>query len=517
MANNLDVEKQTAIGALKNRGWSQRRIARELGIDRETVARYWHAPSSSKPAISTPGDPAAESPPASSLADPATAAAIPAVSIPSLCGRPSLCEPFAQTIKAQVEAGLTAQRIYQDLVAEHGFAHSYQAVKRFVRRLKKTLPERIWRIEVQPGEEAQVDFGLGAPLVDEQERRRRTWVFRIVLSYSRKAYSEAVRHQDSETFIRALENAFRHFQGVPQCLNLDNLKAAVLQADWVDPELNPKLEAFCRHYGTVLLPCKPYHPEHKGKVENSVKYVKSNALANRVYDSLASENQALAHWERTVADVRIHGTTRQQVAQRFAQEQPALLPLPLSLFPLFQEAQRSVHRDSYVEVQKAYYEVPPEYIGQVVWARWDGREVRVFNLRWEQLCLHARLEPGRFSRSLGVGGGTGTLQANLDYWTGRAQQLGAPCAHWAQTLIAQRGPLAIRSLMGLVNLTQKHTFKALNEACAKAHAQGTWRLRDVRTLLQNPGAPTQLNFLEDHPLIRDLREYGIFVNVEPNS
>jgi len=444
-------------------------------------------------------------------------AAMPPVSISSPCGRQSLCEPFAQTIQVKVEAGLTAQRIYQDLVVEHAFAHSYQAVKRFVRRLKKVLPRRVHRIEVQPGEEAQVDFGLGAPLVDECGRRRRTWIFRIVLSYSRKAYSEAVLHQDTETFIRALENAFRHFKGVPRCLNVDNLKAAVLRADWVDPELNPKLEAFCRHYGTVLLPCKPYKPEHKGKVENSVKYVKSNALANRVYDALASENQALANWELTVADVRIHGTTRQQVAQRFAQEQPALLPLPPSLFPFFQEGQRSVHRDSYVEVEKAYYEVPPEYIGQVVWARWDGREVRIFNLRWEQLCLHARLEPGRFTRTLGVGGGTGTLQANLDYWLGRAQQMGAPCAQWAQALVAQRGPLAIRSLMAVVDLTHKHTFKALNEACAKAHAQGTWRLRDLRALLQNPAAPTQLTFLEDHPLIRDLSEYGVFVNVKPTS
>ena len=239
MANNLEVDKQTTIGALKKQGWSQRRIARELGIDRETVARYWHAPPSpkpaistpgdwgtapsadSKPAISTPGDLAAASSPVFSLPDAGTMAAMPPVSISSPCGRQSLCEPFAQTIQVKVEAGLTAQRIYQDLVVEHAFAHSYQAVKRFVRRLKKVLPRRVHRIEVQPGEEAQVDFGLGAPLVDECGRRRRTWIFRIVLSYSRKAYSEAVLHQDTETFIRALENAFRHFKGVPRCLNVD--------------------------------------------------------------------------------------------------------------------------------------------------------------------------------------------------------------------------------------------------------------------------------------------------------
>ena len=231
MANHLEVQTQNAIGALKKQGWSQRRIARELGINRETVARYWQAPDSSKPAISTPGDLAgevgvgskpahstpgplgAESPPFFSLPDAAWIEPVPTVASLGLGGRQSLCEPFAQPIQVQVEAGLTAQRIYQDLVVEHAFAGSYQSVKRFVRRLTKTLPKPVCRIEVQPGEEAQVDFGAGAPLVDEQGHRRRTWIFRIVLSYSRKGYCEAVLRQDTETFIRALENAFRHFGG----------------------------------------------------------------------------------------------------------------------------------------------------------------------------------------------------------------------------------------------------------------------------------------------------------------
>jgi transposase len=457
MANQHKVEMQNAIKALKTKGWSQRRIARELGIDRETVARYWEPLLPANPAISIPGDPPAEP--------------NPAISTPGVCGRKSLCEELAAPIRAKVEAGLTAQRIYQDLKLEAGFIGSYQAVKRFVRKLKRTLPLQVWRVEVQPGEEAQVDFGLAAPLVDAQGHRRRTWFFRLVLSYSRKGYTEAVLRQDTETFIRCLENAFRALGGVPRTLNLDNLKAAVLKADWADPDLNPKLAAFCRHYGTILLPCIPRTPHHKGKCENNVHYVKSNALANRTFSALAEENQHLAQWERTVADVRIHGTTRQQVAQRFAQEQPALLPLPPSLFPVFNEAQRTVHRDSYVEVAKAYYAVPPEYIGLVLWVRWDAREVRVFNARWEQLCLHVRLEPGRFSKVLGIGGGPGTLQANLTYWLGRAQALGTDCAHWAQTLVQQRGVAGMRALMGLVNLISHHSYKALNTACAKAQAQ----------------------------------------------
>ncbi len=179
---------------------------------------------------------------------------------------------MAQVIEAKVERGLSAQRIYQDLKIEVLFSGSYESVKRFVRRLRKADPARVWRIEVAAGEEAQVDFGLGAPLIAGEGRKQRTWIFRIVLSYSRKAYSEAVLRQDTETFIRCLEKAFRHFGGVPRTLNLDNLKAAVLKADFADPELNPKLLEFARHYGVVLLPCLTSNRpiEEWGKLLNDV-------------------------------------------------------------------------------------------------------------------------------------------------------------------------------------------------------------------------------------------------------
>jgi transposase len=112
-------------------------------------------------------------------------------------------------------------------------------------------------MEARPGEEVQVDFVLGAPIEDGASRSRRSWVFRMVSSYSRKAYSEAVLRQDTETFLRCLENGLRAFGGVPLLLNLDNLKAAVLKADWFDPEINHKLADFCRHYGLHVMPCRP--------------------------------------------------------------------------------------------------------------------------------------------------------------------------------------------------------------------------------------------------------------------
>jgi len=497
MSNVLKVSLQTTIHSLHDRGWSRRRIARELGIDRETVGRYLRL---AKPAISTPGvEGVGEVKPAISTSGKGV-------------GRKSQCEPLVEVITAKVEVGLSAQRIYQDLMEENGFTDSYQSVKRFVRKLRAIQPERVWRLECPPGEELQLDFGLGAPIDVGQGKTRRSWVLRLVLSYSRKGYSEAVSRQDTETFLRCLENGLRSFGGSPLLLNLDNMKSAVLKADWFDPEINPKLADFCRHYGMHVMPCRPGMPQHKGKVERGVAYLRSNALKGRRFGSLAEENLFLSYWESNVADKRIHGTTRKQVAACFAEERPHLQPLPVSLFPCFQEARRSVHRDSYVEVEKAFYEAPPELIGREVWVRWDSRCVRIFNERMEQVGMHTRIEAGKFSRALGAGGFSAPVLSSCRYWVSRASVLGEPCGQWAQGALDTRGPESLRSIMGLCGLIKKHSPAALNAACAKALKSGTYRLKDIRRLIGEQSEQTAFSFVESHPLIRDLTIYSNFIN-----
>ena len=291
--NELKVNRQHSILSLFEQGWSKRRIARELGVDRATIRKYLADGTSKSPTPQT-GSPAhVES---KSPTHPQTGSAVKS-------GPASLCDPLSEQIQRAWEAGLSVQRIYQDLVVEHQFAGSYHAVRRFVLRKwgGAELPFR--RMECEPGQELQVDFGQGAWVVQEGKRRK-THLFRCVLSHSRKGYCEAVWRQTSESFIRALENAFRHFGGVTATVVIDNLKAGVIQADWFDPDLNPKLEEFARHYGTAILPTKPAMPRHKGKVEAGVKYAQNNAVKGRSFESLAAQNIFLAEWERTVADTR---------------------------------------------------------------------------------------------------------------------------------------------------------------------------------------------------------------------
>ncbi len=511
--NELKMSLQHSILTLWSHGWSFRRIARELQLRRETVSKYVRRDQASKAAKVPPGSEGVTEPKPAKLpaGSPGAELAPEPAKVPAgLAVRSrSQCEPWRDFIEQGLQVGLSAQRLYQDLVGEHQFAGSYDAVKRFVRRLQASGERPFCRMEVEPGAEAQVDFGLGAWVL-VAGKRKRPHLFRIVLSHSRKGYSEVVWRQTTEGFIRCLENSFRHYGGVPKTLVIDNLRAAVTRADWFDPELNAKVAEFCRHYGTVMLPTRPAMPHHKGKIEAGVKFAQNNALKGRSFTSLAEQNRFLSDWESSVADTRIHGTTRQQVGKVFNEvERPKLSPLPTGLFPVFEEAPRTVHRDGHIELGRAYYSVPPEYVGRQVWARWESRLVRVFNQRREVIAVHVRVEPGKFATDSNHlhSPYRHIVQHGLDYLLDRARLVGPGTGSWAEGMIQQRGPIGIRVLHGLLSLAQKHPVKALEAAAQKALHHGAWRLRDLRDLLEQAGPVPQLDFLETHPLIRSLDAY----------
>jgi transposase len=581
MANRLTMAKIQAILSLHGQKWRNRKIARELDVDRETVAKYVQAaacvpkpakapigsaetiegvtgpresPSVAESAGDEGGIETSQSPPlpdvlldnskpakapiGSEVSKPAKApigsenifgVPDPAPSPPELVagiegsaaavslekeGGRSACEPYRQVILEKLEQGLSAQRIYQDLVGE-GFEHEYHSVRRFVATLRRTSPLPFRRMECERGEEAQVDFGTGAWIELPNGKRRKSHVFRIVLSYSRKGYSEAVYRQTTEDFIRCIENAFWHFGGVPQVLVIDNLKAAVKQPDWYDPDLNPKIQSFCEHYGVVILPTKPRTPRHKGKIESGVGYVQDNGLKGHRFPNLEAENDHLVHWESTVADTRLHGTIRKQVGKLFQEvERGALKPLPVERFPFFHEGKRTVHRDGHVEIAKAYYSVPPEYLGHRLWVRWDLRLVRIFNGRMEQIAVHVRQEPGRFSTLPEHihPQKTSSIERGAVWLLGRARIVGEHTARWAENMLQTRGIEGMRVLQGLLALAKRHDPDAIERACEVAFSHGAWRLRTIRQLLKRD-APEQetFDFLQEHPIIRSLSDYGKLV------
>jgi hypothetical protein len=327
-----------------------------------------------------------------------------------------------------------------------------------------------------------------------------------------------VYRQTTDDFLACLENALVYFGGVPKALILDNLKAAVESPDWYDPELNPKLRSFADHYGLAILPTRPRTPRHKGKIESGIGYVKKNALKGRTFTNLEEANRCLRHWEETVADTRLHGTTRQQVGKVFREvERPALQALPLARFPCFHEGQRSVNRDGHVEVARAYYSAPPEYLGRRVWVRWDSRLVRLFNQRLEQIALHLRQEPGRFSTLTEhiASPKISSLERGAGWMLERTRTvIGSQAAGWGEAVIQARGIEGVRVVQGLLSLAKKHSARELEKACEIAHSYASYRLRTIRTLLKRSGdsQPQQESFLETHPLIRDLTDYAQVVH-----
>ena len=513
MTNQLKMAMVNAITTLKSRGWSMRRIARELGVDRGTVSRYVEL-EDAKPASNAPTGSEEISKPAINAPLGSEAGTDPPDNRPP--GQVSRCAPFSTVIEDKLGIGLSAQRIYQDLITEHGYVGSYYSVRRFVKRLEgcdRPLPFR--RMECAPGDEGQVDFGSGAPVIDHYGNRRRSFVLRITLSNSRKGYSEAVFRQTTDNFIACIENSFRHFGGVPKTLIIDNLKAAVSNADWYDPDINPKIQSFCEYYGTVILPTKPYTPRHKGKIEKGIEYVKNNALKGKCFGSVAEQNNYLLQWETNVADKRIHGTTRKQVGKVFDEiEKPALLSLPAGRFPSFEEAKRSVHRDGHIEVRKAYYSVPPEYTGREVWARWDGHIVRVFNCQMEQIAIHAQAEPGRFqtmsehihSKKIS------SVERGATWLLRRVELIGPSAEAWAKAMLTVRGIQGVRVLVGLASLVHKHPTDVIDRACQTALSHEAFRLRTIRALIKNGGSKQEeFAFIDEHPIIRDLSDYGAIV------
>ena len=501
MANRIKMDKAHAIRMLRRQGWSQRKIARELDVHRLTVRRYERL----EPRSDEDHSNCTKAPPGSEVNVPGI--------LPANRGSRSACEPYRAMIEEKLSQGLTARRIYQELVIENGFSHQYHSVRRYINKLGTTSELPFRRLECLAGEEAQVDFGTGAWVVTSEGKRRKTHVFRIVLSHSRKAYSEVVYRQTTEAFLRCLENAFWYFGGVCKITIIDNLKAGVIKADWYDPELNPKLRSFAEHYGTAILPTRPYTPRHKGKIESGIKYVQSNALKGKTFASLTEQNEYLLWWEQNVADTRIHGTTRRQVAKVFEEnEREALQPLPSLRFPLFEEGRRSVHRDGHVEVAKSYYSVPPEYLGRRVWVRWDGRLVRIFDRSMRQIAVHAQAEAGKFQTDGKHihGNKFSKVELGADRLLRRTGWIGPHTERWAKAVIEHRGVEGIRVLIGLENLTRSYRDEQIERACALVMGYDEFRLKPIRELLKSETAQPQesFEFMQEHEMIRDMQTYG---------
>jgi transposase len=429
-------------------------------------------------------------------------------------------EPLRVVIKEMFTAGLSGQRIYQDLV-EDGYAGGYDAVKRYVRKLRRTVaPYPFKALPTLPGEEAQVDFAKGA-LVFHNGKNCWAWVFKMTLSYSGYSYEELVFSQDVETFLRCHEHAFEHFGGVPTMIKLDNLKSGVLSASFYDPILNPQYKAFSEHWGFVPHPCEPYKPRHKGRVERDVAYTKNNALKGKIFRSLEEGNNHLKCWNKRWAGTRIHGSKKKQVFSLFIEhEKSKLKPLAQKPFTLFKLGSRKVDYYGRIEICGNYYPIPEAHIGQRVVVHFNSEIIKVFFM--DRLIKLLRPVSGKGHINGAVPGDRPQRPAFLEEVEGRlgneAKAAGTYCHKVMLNILAKEDdPIAIRRARGLSSLIKKYESGVVDFACQ-------WGLEQNRTYygaikeacerILSSGAPDELpiKLRQEHELIRTPDTYTSIIN-----
>lgn len=528
MSNVLNEEKKQQVIALGRLGWSLRKIQKTTGIRRETAADYlraagiglrppgaWGRGTPAKPANEVTPDPEPAKPasPAAEVPPDSDAVSAPQTLAPqTLSAGRSACELFREAIELGLSKGRNAKAIWQDLVDSSGFAGGYQSVKRFIRGLRgASSPEACAVIETAPGEECQVDYGSG-PLVRDTDRGkyRRTRLFVLTLGYSRKAVRLPTFRSSSQVWAELHEKAFRRLGGVTRVVVLDNLREGVLQPDIYDPALNPLYRDVLLHYGSVALACRVRDPDRKGKVESGVGHAQKTPLKGLRFESLEEAQAYLDQWEERWADTRIHGTTKRQVAAMFAEERPALLPLPIEPFRYYQYGKRKVNLDGCVEVDAAYYSAPPGWIGQEVPVQWDHRCVRLLHPQTGELLReHLPQVRGKHrikdeDRPKQTPPGT----QHLILRAGRAgQQIGVVC----RRMYEEEGQVAVRRIQGVLALAKRHGPAMVEDACAVALEVGASNYyRFVRRYLER-GPQLPLSLRQVDPLIRELTEYRDFI------
>jgi hypothetical protein len=172
-------------------------------------------------------------------------------------------------------------------------------------------------------------------------------------------------------------------------------------------------------------------------------------------------------------------------------------------------------RYGHVELEHAYYSVPPEYLARQVWVRWDARMVRIFNDRMESIEVHVKQEPGRFSTKSShiAAEKISGVERGAAWHLARVRRLGPNSTRWAESVVESRGVEAVRVLMGLLSLANRYPVAAIERACGIAASYGAYHLRTVRALIDR-NAPKQemMSFMSEHPMIRPLSEYGQFVH-----
>jgi transposase len=522
--NVLQPNKKAAIITLLTNGISQREIERKVRVDRKTIRKYARIAESNEQATGSisksPGVAAGseesvdQNPPPRPPASPEPASASEDEQIPAHAR--SACEQYRPWIGEQVCLGRNAVSIYQDLVERFAFEHKYNSVKRFCRALRKKNPTQYDRLEFPPGEEAQVDYGLGAPTRKPGTNTyRRPRLFVMTLKYSRRCFRKVVWQSSQVTWAKLHEEAFRYFGGTTRYVVLDNLKEGVIKPDLYEPELNPVYASVLTHYGVVADPARVADPDRKGSVENAIQHTQDTALKGRRFEGIEEQNQWLMHWEERWASVRIHGRTKRQVQEMFEEEKPFLQALPLNSFSYFLQETRTVQDDGTIQVHDCYYAALPARLHTKVIVRIYDYDIEIID---PQTLRVLRQHPKGTRKGM-------VLMEEKDrifnpsrqtcYLLAQAAAIGSCTEKLCKQLFEGEGRQGHRRMQGIVALARKHCAVHIEQAARIALERGLYTCRIIRKLVEDldktatpKTSPDELT--QEHSLIRSPQDYALF-------
>ena len=458
-------------------GLSQRLIARSLGVVRSTVERVIKRFAAT--GLAWPPDP--------ELTDAELERRLYRGPAHTGSAKTGIRPHYAEVVKQLARKGVTRRLLwseYRDINVD-GIGYSV-----FCDELASYSADRdlSYRNDHVPGEKAYFDFaGLTLRYQDDVVVRS-AQVFVAALGYSNAIFAYAYADQTAMSWLDGQHRAFVAWGGVPRVGVPDNPKALVAKADRYEPRLTAVYIDFARHYGITIIPARVRKPKDKAAVEGAVKIIEMRILAtarDRVFASL----EVLNRWLGEALSVLLAAPFQKRVGSRQSQlavEQPQLSPLPLTRFEMATYLTRKVARDYHVDVQRQYYSVPYQHVGQTVEVRLTGAHIEVLH-HDQRIALHRRMAPSqRFVTD------PAHMPAHHQAFRDpkimqRAAGIGPATAALIDALFAQRRhpEQAIRSAQGVLSLARDHGAGALEAACGRAlalHAIGYGNVRRLLTM-----------------------------------
>jgi transposase len=451
----IGMDVWVKIKALRAQGLGAKKIARQLGIGKQTVRRYLRQEH-----------------------------------VPRYKPRASKIDPYREEIRQRVEQGLTGTRILRE-IRELGYTGRYSILTDYIRTFRPQPPAMASvRFETLPGQQAQVDWSdFGEITIDGQTYRLSC--FAMVLGWSRAQYIEFTISQTLDVFLTCHERAFRFFGGCPKEILYDNLKSVALHRCGRAVEFNSKFLEFAGYYGFEPKLCWPRRAQTKGKVERNFQYVEKDFFLGKNLSTLAEYNREARVWMDTVANCRIHGTTKERPCDRLEQERPHLIAIANQ--PEFDCAVlhiRKVSRDCMVSFEANRYSVPYRLAGQTVFVYADPERLRVqFDDQW--VATHVRVH------------GKGQMVMAAQHYQGLIPRLAdrswEQCQHEFQAL----GPHAAEYLAGLtkahkgnaryhaekvLRLGDEYSNEQIDAALAQALQYGAWGSRSIENICRQQRA-----------------------------